>query len=112
MERKIGMIWLETINTRTAGIMETERALEICRQMYLSIADNKFVEMTIFSNAIYATDISIHLQWRSNPGDKSVLGKELSSALENLGLVSHTVWIEKDHNTGNVNLKELYQSSY
>jgi hypothetical protein len=70
--------------------------LDICRQMYLSIASNKLLKMTIFCNARYATDISIHLQWKSNPGDESVLGISITEALGNLGLISHTLWVEQE----------------
>jgi len=90
------MIWLEMISTRAAGIMEAEKVLEICRQMHLSIAGEKLLIMAAFRNAKYGTDISIHLYWKSDPGTGSFLGKELILALEELGLVSHTVWIEQE----------------
>ena len=96
MKRGSGMIWLEMISTRAAGIIEAERILEICRQTHQSIAGEKLLKMTVFCNTRYATDVSIHLQWKSNPGTGSVLGRELSSALADLGLISHSLWIEQD----------------
>jgi hypothetical protein len=94
--RKNGMIWLEIISIRTAGIIEAGKVFDICRQMFQSIADEKLLELTVFCNARYATDISIHLQWKSDSGSGSILGRELSSALGDLGLISHTLWIEHE----------------
>jgi hypothetical protein len=90
------MIWLEMISTRAVGIIEAEKILKICSQTHQSIAGEKLLKMTVFCNTRYATDISIHLQWKSDPGTGSVLGRELSSALAGLGLISHTLWIEQD----------------
>jgi len=94
--RKNGMIWLEIISIRTAGIIEAGKVFDICRQMFQSIADEKLLKLTVFFNARYATDISIHLHWKSKAGYKSILGMEVSSALGNLGLISHTLWIEHE----------------
>ena len=96
MMRKNGMIWLEMISIRTAGIIEAGKVFEICRQMFQSIADEKLLKLTVFCNARYATDISIHLHWKSDSVSGSILGEELSSALGDLGLVSHTLWIEQE----------------
>jgi hypothetical protein len=90
------MIWLEMISTRAVGMIEAEKILELCRQTHQSIAGEKLLTMTVFCSTRYATDISIHLQWKSNPGTGSVLGRELSSALADLGLISHTLWIEQE----------------
>ena len=96
MMRKNGMIWLEMISIRTAGIIEAGKVFEICSQMFQSIADEKLLKLTVFSNARYATDISIHLQWKSDSGSGSILGREISSALGDLGLVNHSLWIEQE----------------
>ncbi len=90
------MIWLEMISVRTAGIIEAGKVFEICRHMFQFIEDEKLLKLTVFSNAKYATDISIHLQWKSDHGSGSILGREISSALRDLGLVSHTLWIEQE----------------
>lgn len=90
------MIWLELISTRAVGITEAEKILEICRQTHQSIAGEKLLKMTVFCNTRYATDISIHLQWKSDPGTGSVLGRELSCALEGLGLINHSLWVEQE----------------
>jgi hypothetical protein len=90
------MIWLEMISIRTAGIIEAGKVFEICSQMFQSIADEKLLKLTVFCNARYATDISIHLQWKSDSGSGSILGRGMISALGDLGLVSHTLWIEQE----------------
>ena len=43
------MIWLEMISIRTAGIIEAGKVFEICRQMLQSIADEKLLKLTVFS---------------------------------------------------------------
>jgi hypothetical protein len=94
--RKNGMILLEMISIRTAGITEAGKVFEICRQMFQSIADDKLLKSTVFCNSRYSTDISIHLRWKSGSGSGSILGSEISSALGDLGLISHTLWIEQE----------------
>jgi hypothetical protein len=90
------MMWLEMISTRAAGMIEAEKILEICKQTHQSIAGEKLLRMTVFCSTRYPTDISIHLQWKSDPGSGSLMGRELSSALAGLGLISHTLWIERE----------------
>ncbi len=96
MKRKNGMIWLEMISIRAAGVIEAAKVFELCRQSFQSIAVEKSLKLTVYCNAKYTTDISIHLQWKSDPGPGSILGSEVSSALGDLGLISHTLWIEQE----------------
>ena len=79
------MICLEMISIRTAGIIEAGKVFEICGQMLQSIADKKMLKMTVFCNARYATDISVHLQWKSDSGSESILGRQMCSALGDIG---------------------------
>lgn len=90
MNRGNGMLWLEMVSTRAAGMIEAEKIMEICKQTLQSIAGEKLLRMTVFCNTRYPTDISIHLQWKSDPGSGSLLGRELSSALAGLGLTFRT----------------------
>jgi hypothetical protein len=90
------MIWLETINIRMAGAIEAGKALDLCRQIFESIAFETAVKLKVFSNAKYATDISIHLEWKSDPGPSSVLGSHLVSAITDFGLISSNLWIEQE----------------
>ncbi len=94
------MTWLEIISIRTAGLREAGRVFKICSRIFQSISIEKLSNLTVFCNARYATDISIHLHWKSDPGQRSVLGLEVVSALKDLGLISHTLWIEQDDFVG------------
>lgn len=94
------MVWLETINIRSAGVIEARKVLELCSQIAESTAPDAALRVKVFCNSTYTTDISIHLQWNSDPGPSSILGNELTSALRDLGLINHTVWIEQEYLTG------------
>lgn len=94
------MIWLEMISIRTAGSLESNRVFEICRQCCQSVSAGELLRMAVYSSARYESDISIHLQWRSDPGARSILGEEIISALSDLGLISHTFWIEREQSRG------------
>lgn len=89
------MIWLEIISIRTAGIIEAEKVFEFCRHMFQSITDEDLLKLTLFCSAKYPTDISIHLEWKSDSGSGSILGREMTSALSDFGLINHTVWVER-----------------
>ena len=90
------MIWLERINIRSPGIVEARKVLELCKQILEATAFDTELRVKIFCNTTYATDISIHLLWKSDPGAVSLLGKEVGSALQDFGLISHTAWIEQE----------------
>lgn len=91
-------MWLEMINIRIARVTEAAKLIElcICSQGFQSLADEKLLKVTVYCSSNYATDFSIHLEWDSDPGPCSVLGRALSEALGDLGLLSHTVWMKKE----------------
>lgn len=90
------MIWLERINICSSGIVEARKVLELCEQIVESTAFDTELRVKVFCNTTHATDISIHLLWKSDPGAVSLLGREVGSALLDLGLISHTVWTEQE----------------
>jgi hypothetical protein len=45
MTRNNGMIWLEMISIRTAGIIETGKVFEICRRMFQSMINREAVKI-------------------------------------------------------------------
>jgi hypothetical protein len=94
--RKICMIWLEIISIRTAGAIETERIFEICGQCCQCNPTGQLLKLIVYRSARYETDISIHLHWKSDPGPGSILGLEVISALDDLGLISHTSWVKQE----------------
>jgi hypothetical protein len=89
------MIWLEIISTEAAGIIEAEEVFEDLQ----ANEPEKLLKMTVFRNAKYATDIRIHLQWKSDPGTGNISSRELSAALGDLGLINHTLWIDQEEFT-------------
>jgi hypothetical protein len=54
------------------------------------------IEIKVYYNSVVETDLSIHIHWKSESGsqNKSPLGLRFSSALRNLGLLNHSVWVE------------------
>lgn len=90
------MTWLEMINIRTARVIEAGKIIELCRQSLQSGGLEKLLKLTVYCSAKYPTDISVHFDWESDPGPKSPLGSLLSSALREVGLISHTLWIEQE----------------
>jgi hypothetical protein len=50
-------------------------AVSICRQHFQSIAVEELLKLSVYCSAKYSTDISIHLEWASNPGPESVSGR-------------------------------------
>ncbi|MGC8491773.1 MAG: hypothetical protein ACP5SH_08545 [Syntrophobacteraceae bacterium] len=94
------MVWLETINIRSAGVIEARKVLELCSQIAESTTLDTALRVKVFCDTTYTTDISIHLEWNSDPGPLSVLGNELTEAFRDLGLINHTVWIEQEYPAG------------
>jgi hypothetical protein len=93
------MIWLERINICSPGIVEARKVLDLCKQILESTAFETELRLRVFRNTTYSTDISIHLLWKSDPGAVSILGREVDAALQDLGLISHTIWIEQEELT-------------
>ena len=101
------MIWLEMISVRTGTPVVAEQALDFCREVSKSVQTGELLKFAVYCNGTYPTDVSIHLLWKSNPGQSSMLGREVCTALGDLGLVSHTLWIEQKE-SGVVNGLEFY----
>ena len=90
------MKWLEVIKLRSAG--KDSRSME---ELLLSIG--KFnqaglVETKTFRHASLDSDLSIHLHWESERPERngSPLGLRLVRALEEFGLIDHSIWVEKE----------------
>jgi hypothetical protein len=49
----------------------------------------------IYRHASLAGDLSIHLRFRFGNRERSAIGAHLARALEEHGLVEHTVWLEQ-----------------
>jgi hypothetical protein len=68
------------------------------RDSDLSIDESsRLLEMKTYYNLPVETDLSIHIYWESETCDqrKSPLAIRIHSALTTLGLLSHSLWIQK-----------------
>ncbi|MBF0234945.1 MAG: hypothetical protein HQK65_18205 [Desulfamplus sp.] len=55
------------------------------------------VEIKIYHHSVVETDLSIHIYWKSEQEikRKSPLGLRFYSALKHLGLLNHSLWVER-----------------
>ncbi len=64
----------------------------------ISNCDNPkhLIELKIYHHSVVETDLSIHIHWESERGiqHKSPIGLRIFSALRNMGLLNHSIWIE------------------
>ncbi len=94
------MKWLEIISLRCPGNIDTRFIDELLKGVSKndSPTDTQahLEEIKIYHHSVVETDLSIHIFWKSKPGNqnKSPLGLRYFSALKTLGLVNHSVWIE------------------
>ena len=94
------MRWVEIITLRSPTSINTQFVDELLKGASESNlptdTSKRLVEIRIYHHSVVETDLSIHIYWKSEPGsqDKSSLGLRFSSALRNLGLLNHSVWVE------------------
>ena len=91
--------WVEVITLRSPERIKRQFVDELLNGLRESDSPTDtphLVEIRIYHHSVVETDFSIHIYWKSEPGrqDKSPLGLRLSSALRNLGLLNHAVWVE------------------
>jgi len=95
------MKWVEIITLRSPSKINGQFIEELLKGAGESESPNDtpkhLVEIKIYHHSVVETDLSIHIYWESEPGsqDKSPLGLRFSSALRDLGLLNHSVWVEK-----------------
>ncbi len=91
------MKWLEIIELRSESI--NRAAMELQLHSLIDELKKKSSQQTIkvYSHLMVETDFCIHLHNDSDSSNigGSPLGQRLVSALGELGLVHHSVWIEK-----------------
>jgi hypothetical protein len=75
------------VNELLKGISESDQATDTPEHL---------VEIRVYHHSIVESDLSIHIYWESESGsqDKSPLGLRFSSALKDMGLLNHSVWVE------------------
>jgi hypothetical protein len=95
------MKWVEIISLRCPSNIDTRLMDELLKDVneFDSPTDTSthLEKIKIYRHSVVETDLSIHIHWKSESGtqNKSPLGLRFSSALKNLGLLNHSVWIEK-----------------
>ncbi len=95
------MRWVEIITLRSPTNISTQFVDELLKgvsEPNLPDGTSKNpVEIRIYHHSVVETDLSIHIYWKSEPGsqNKSPLGLRFSSALRDMGLVNHSVWVER-----------------
>jgi len=95
------MKWVEIITLRSPGNINREIVHELLKGVGKSDSPtdtpNHLVEIEIYHHSVVETDLSIHIYWESQTGNhhKSPLGLRIFSALKSLGLLNHSVWIER-----------------
>jgi hypothetical protein len=89
------MNWLEIINVCAAGPRERIKILELCSKIRVPKMRGRSANLKVYGSSL-STELSIHIQWisQNEAGGKSPLGRALSRAVGDLGLVTHTIWIE------------------
>ncbi len=90
------MKWLEIIKLRSVG-----NNRNLVKKIALSATEagqKGLVKIEFYRHAILESDLSLHLLWDSDQLEKngSALGLHLAQALEEFGLVDHSIWIEKE----------------
>jgi len=94
------MKWVEIISLRCAINIDTPFVNELLKGISESDSatdtPEHLVKIRVYHHSIVETDLSIHIYWESEPGsqDKSPLGLRVSSALRDMGLLNHSVWVE------------------
>ena len=86
------MEWLEIIEVRS--MKGNKNVLESIQQLLHRFQQKPF--FTIYKHGSFETDTSIHMVHDSEKPNVmgSELGLQLSTALKELGLVNHSVWIK------------------
>jgi len=99
-KREVAMKWVEIITLRSPTSINKKFVDELLKEVGESASPSdtpkNLIEIKIYHHSVVETDLSIHIFWKSEPGsqNKSPLGLRFSSALRNLGLLNHSVWVE------------------
>ncbi len=94
--------WLEIISVRAAGNGDVEQALELCRQFISARPRGLSAEPRLYRSGEYATDMSMHIHWRTETGKpiKSAFGEQVARVLGDFGITNHTLWLLRGRKIG------------
>ena len=95
------MKWVEIITLRSPSKINGQFIDELLKGVGESDSPTDklkhLLEIKTYYNSVVETDLSIHIYWESEAGNqhKSPLGLRISSALGSMGMLNHSVWIER-----------------
>ena len=95
------MKWVEIITLRSPGNVNRELVDELLKGVGESDSptdtQKHLLEIKTYYHSEVETDLSIHIYWESEARNrqKSPLGLRIFSALRSMGLLNHSVWIER-----------------
>ena len=90
------MKWIEIITLRSPANISRQFLDDLLKEAGRSDKPEDLIGITVYHHSVVETDLSIHIHWKSEPGNqhKTPLGLKFSYALKNLGLLNHSVWVE------------------
>jgi hypothetical protein len=90
------MKWVEIITLRSSANSNMQFLDALLGQITNCDNPKHLIELKIYHHSVVETDLSIHIHWESEGGSqhKSPIGLRIFSALRNMGLLNHSVWIE------------------
>ncbi|HYA14611.1 MAG TPA: hypothetical protein VEF33_09765 [Syntrophales bacterium] len=92
------MEWMEIIKLRIAEKTQESVEKEI-EELIKDLSNNgNMKNIKLYHNALVDNDLSVHLHWESGKAEPqgSATGLCLVHVLKEFGLISHTVWVERD----------------
>jgi len=91
------MKWIELIVVKAVDTRNKPGFMGLMDHFMSSGHPERLTAVTLYRNAFVEDDICIHLQWEAEGNEpvKSDLGIKLAAALEEMGRVHHTLWIQK-----------------
>ena len=90
------MKWIEIIRLRSQGDIQDSVIDELLRSVANGDQGDGLISMKVYRNAWINADVSVHLHWKSASVEpsESALGVRLAHIFKELGLISHSAWVE------------------
>lgn len=88
---------VEVITLRSLAKVNIETMDELLRQVFKSKISGFTPKIRIYRHSTVETDFSIHICWETEEQHPrgSPLGHQFTDGLKELGLLTHSVWVEK-----------------
>jgi len=90
------MKWIEIITLRSLEKANRQLVDELLNQVIQRKDSGITASIRVYHHPIIETDLSIHIHWETAAAqpNKSSLAYQLSYALNRLGLLSYSIWME------------------